>query len=67
MVLSMHAPFSVAGCAPVSWNRNCCVPNRTMQRDLAMIREEIYFTVVVISIVLVIDLVAIFIYFRCRP
>ena len=32
-----------------------------------MIREEIYFTVVVISIVLVIDLVAIFIYFRCRP
>lgn len=32
-----------------------------------MIREEIYFTVVVVSIVLVIDLVAIYVYFRSRP
>lgn len=32
-----------------------------------MIREEIYFTVVVVSIVLVVDLVAIYVYFRCRP
>ena len=32
-----------------------------------MIREEIYFTVVVVTIVLVVDLVAIYIYFRRRP
>jgi hypothetical protein len=32
-----------------------------------MLREEIYFTAAVISIVVVVDLVAIYVYFRCRP
>lgn len=32
-----------------------------------MLREEIYFTVVVVSIVLAIDLMALYVYFKRRP
>lgn len=32
-----------------------------------MLREEIYFTVVVVSIVVATDLVGLYVYFRMRP
>ncbi len=32
-----------------------------------MVREEIYFTVVVVSIVLMIDVMGLYVYFKMRP
>lgn len=32
-----------------------------------MLREEIYFTVLMVSIVLIIDLMALYVYFKSRP
>lgn len=32
-----------------------------------MVREEIYFTIVVVGIVLIVDLVAIYVYLKTKP
>ena len=50
-----------------TWNANCSFSNTPCRGGCAMLREEIYFTVVVVSIVLAIDVMALYVYFKRRP
>lgn len=50
-----------------TWNANCSFSNTPCRGGCAMLREEIYFTVLMVSIVLIIDLMALYVYFKSRP
>jgi hypothetical protein len=65
---SLHSGI---GCAHHDGTKLECqllsLANTPCSGGLDMVREEIYFTVVVVSIVLMIDVMGLYVYFKMRP